>query len=666
MAEYSDRVRIEYLRVPMRDGVELCAKITRPDSDGPFPAVMEYNPYRRIGTALPDFRSEYPPVVPYLAEHGYVIVQFDVRGTGNSGGSTTDIYSDEERQDALEMVTWIADQRWCEGSVGMIGKSYGAVVQWQVAVQNPPALKAVIVRSANDDVYTEWVYPGGCLRPYMLDTYSPLMNVYNFAPPDPEIVGERWHALWQERLEKSGPWGASYVSQSLQGDYWQSRSLSLDYQRVKCAAFVVAGWSDCYPTALLRAFEKLNCPKKALVGPWGHWYGEEPVAVPGPRIDTRPLYRRWFDQWLKGLDTGIMEEPPVTFFVRRYSPPKVRMPLEEPGAWRSENEWPIGRTVERTFFLGTAELTDSPATETDDDEFAYHPGAGVSSGIHWGGGILPCGMPLDQRLDDAFSLVYTTAPLDAELEITGTPMAVLFVSSTAEVAYFRVKLIDVAPDGTAKLVRYGGLNATHRSSHFEPQPLVPGQVYELQIPLKTVSYVFEPGHRLRLAVSGADFQNAWPTGQSGVHTIHRGGRYVSRIIVPAVSQQSPELAKPILPELPPADPQGLRRPTEYSITQDLAARTTSVRLHQDSESRGDLLSLRSEFLVSQDSPAEAELTAQAHYRISRPQYEMEIRADETTTSDADVFRHTVKVTAIRDGQECFKKKWSVSAPRRLN
>ena len=142
---YENQVRIDYVRVPMRDGVELCTKITRPDAPGFFPAIMKYNPYRRLRQPLSHYRNEYPPVVPYLAEHGYAIVQFDVWGTGNSGGWTTDIYNAEERYDAFEMVGWIADQRWCSGNVGMIGKSYSAVVQWQGAVQNPTALKAIIV-----------------------------------------------------------------------------------------------------------------------------------------------------------------------------------------------------------------------------------------------------------------------------------------------------------------------------------------------------------------------------------------------------------------------------------------------------------------------------------------------------------------------------------------
>jgi hypothetical protein len=664
--DYENHVRIDYVRVPMRDGVELCAKVTRPDAAGSVPAIMEYNPYRRLRKPLPDYRDEYPPVVPYLAEHGYAIVQFDVRGTGNSGGWTTDIYNQIERQDAYEMIEWIADQPWCSGHVGMIGKSYSGVVQWHVAVQNPPALKAIIVRSANDDVYTEWVYPGGCLRPYMFDSYSANMNTWNFAPPDPDVVGDQWEALWQERLEQNAPWGIGYISNPLQGEYWRERSLSADYDRVKCATFVVSGWSDCYPTALMRAYENLKCPKKAMVGPWGHWYGEELVAVPGPRIDTRPIYLRWFDHWLKGIDTGMMDEPPVALFVRRYCPPDVRMPLEEPGQWRNEQQWPIARREDRLLYLGEQSLVSAPGEQGGADELKYRAGAGISSGIHWGGGVLPWGTPLDQRLDDPNSLVYTSAPLAEEREVTGTPVARLFVSSTARVAYFRVKLIDVAPDGTAKLVRYGGLNATHRASHSQPDPLVPGEVYELSIPLETMAYIFERGHRLRVAIAGADFQNAWPTGEMGTHSIYHGGNSASHIQLPTIPRQTPALVDPDLEQLPLADPERLLKPTEYSIRQNLSEQTTTARLHVRSGDAHNELELRSDFTVSDSTPADATLKAEGHYRVRRAEYDVEVHSDELTHCDAEAFHHTVRVRIMRDGNECFERSWTVSVPRELN
>ena len=201
-------------------------------------------------------------MVPYLAERGYAVVQYDVRGTGSSSGFSTDIYSPEERQDGYDMVAWIAAQPWCTGAVGMIGKSYGAVVQWQVAVQQPPALKAIVVRSANDDVYTEFTNPGGCIRPWMFEYYAPLMNALNFAPPDPALVGDRLAAIWAERLERSAPWSLGYIRNTLHGPYWRDQSLAPGYDRVQCAVLLIEGWADWYATEELRAFQRLTAPEE--------------------------------------------------------------------------------------------------------------------------------------------------------------------------------------------------------------------------------------------------------------------------------------------------------------------------------------------------------------------------------------------------------------------
>ena len=625
-AKYEGKVQVVYTRVPMRDGVELAVKIMRPDAEGKFPAVMLYYPYRALRKPKPDYREEEPSFYPYLAERGYAIVQYDVRGTGNSGGWSKDIYSDDERRDGHDMVEWIAAQPWCNGNVGMMGNSYVGVVQWQVAVQNPPHLKTIIVKSANDNVYTEWTYPGGVLRPYMFDTYSPIMTAYNFAPPDPELVGEKWSEIWQERLENNRPWGIGFITHPLDGPYWQDRSLSTDYSRVKCPVLVIAGWSDVYPTALLRAFSKLKVPyKRALVGPWKHgWFGfGDENVVPGPRIDGRPIYLKWFDYWLKGIDNGIMEEPPVTVFVRKFTPPSVHMPIEEAGFWRSEKDWPVPRAQSTPFYFhaeGQLSRERYTAVQEEGDELEYNPAVGITSGIHWGGGIPPWGMPIDQRWDEAYSLTYTTSPLEEDVEVTGNPQAVLYVSSTADVAYFRVKLIDVAPDGTHKLVRYGGLNATHRNSHFTPEPLVPGQVYELKVDVKAMSYVFEEGHRIRVAIANAD----------------------------------PEIALE------------KQKPTEYSITRDLVKQTTTVRLgSESSRDRGEGFQKtvqRSSFTVSSESPADAHLKANCIYIITRPESEIKVEVNELTASNKAAFRHVVEVEVTVNGARHFNKSWSVTIP----
>jgi uncharacterized protein len=652
------------VHVRMSDGVELNVRVTRPDAPGRFPGVMEYHPYRRLAAALPDYRDEYPPVVPYLAERGYAIVQFDVRGTGSSSGFSTDIYSPEERQDAYDMVAWIAEQPWCSGAVGMIGKSYGAVVQWQVAVQQPPALKAIVVRSANDDVYTGFTNPGGCIRPWMFEYYAPLMNALNFAPPDPALVGDKWATIWAERLEHSEPWSLGYIRNTLHGPYWREQSLAPGYDRVQCAVLLIEGWADWYATEELRAFQKLNVPRKVLVGPWGHYYAEEKEAFPAPRIDARREYLKWFDRWLKGIDNGVMDEPPVSVFVRGWCAPSL-LCLEDAGTWRNEAAWPPER-VQPTlmYFVDDGRLAEEAPRDAAADSYAYRPSVGITTGRRGLGSTTPWAMPVDQRLDEAYSLLFTGDALTAPLELLGEPEAVLHVSSSAEVAYFHAKLSDVAPDGTSRLITDGGLLATHRNSHEAPEKLVPGQIYQLHIKLRHCAYALEPGHRLRIAIASSEFQNAWPVGERAMNTVHRGGAHASHVVLPVAPPNAQPLPPPDFAPSPhplPAE-ETLVRP-EYRIELDLVDDTVSCMLRAPN---GGRTTNRSRYTVSNRDPARTLISSSATHVAVHPTLDIRVEATCQTTSDASSYTHLSQVRITVDGAEHFNKSWTESVPRRLS
>jgi predicted acyl esterase len=652
------------IRVAMRDGVELNVRVTRPDAAGRFPAVMEYHPYRRLAAALPDYRDEYPPVVPYLAERGYAVVQYDVRGTGSSAGFSTDIYSPEERQDGYDMVAWIAAQPWCNGAVGMIGKSYGAVVQWQVAVQRPPALKAIVVRSANDDVYTEFSNPGGCIRPWMFECYAPMMNALNFAPPDPALVGDRFAAIWAERLERSEPWSLNYIRNTLHGSYWRDQSLAPGYDRVQCAVLLIEGWADWYASAELRAFQKLTAPRKVLIGPWGHYYAEEKAAFPGPRIDARREYLRWFDHWLKAIDNGVMADPPVTVFVRSWQPPAL-LCLEDAGEWRNEAAWPPERVRQTPMYLADDGRLDATAPgEPGASRYDYRPSVGITTGRRGLGSTTPWAMPIDQRLDEAYSVLFTSDAVSATTELLGEPVATLFVSSTAEVAYFHVKLCDVAPDGASRLIADGGLLATHRHSHERPEALVPGQIYQLRIPLRHCAYAVAPGHRLRVSIAGAEFQNAWPTGQPARNTIHRGGPHASCIALPVAPPAEPMPAPPSFADSPHPMPSvdALARP-DYAFHLDLVNDTVTCELRTQD---GGRTSNHSRYTVSNRDPAHTVIDASATHVAVHPTLDIRIDAGCQTTSDATSYTHVSTVQISVNGTPYFHKSWSESVPRRLS
>jgi hypothetical protein len=662
-ARYQIKV-IANLRVRMRDGVELAAKLVRPDAEGRFPAIMGYTPYRRLmeikDSPVEREYSHGSDGASYFAQRGYAVLEFDVRGTGNSGGSTQEMYADAERQDGYDMVEWIAAQAWCNGNVGMWGASYGGVDTWQVAAQHPPHLKAVIVRSGTENTYLDWLYPGGVPRTLFIGNYAPRMTASNFAPPDLELAGGKWAEIWEEHLQKNEPWSIGFIKHQLDGPYWRARSVRPDYDRIQCPVFVIEGWADWYQTAELRGYSHLKVPKRALIGPWAHYWPEN--AFPGPRIDGRLEYLKWFDYWLKGVDTGVMKEPPVTLFVRQYKAPEP-MYMEDAGFWRHENEWPLKRTEYTPLYLhpeGRLHRTPYGETKDERDTYSYNPAVGVMSGILGRGNVAPWAMPLDQRLDEAYSLTYTSPPIEKDLEATGDPSADLFISSSADIAYFHVRLCDVAPDGVSKLVSDGGLSATHRASHTRPELLNPGEVYELRIPMKSMAYVFPAGHRIRVDISSADFQNAWPVSKAALNAIHRSRGHSSRVILPVAPEQEPKLPKPDLKPSPNALPkrENIQKP-EYTVTYDLVRQTVMVRTSTGASGSAT-------FTVSAKNPAEAVMTATQDFLVSKPDMQVKVEAQCVTSSDTNSFRHLVEVEVTVNGKRHFSKSWSVQAPRELN
>jgi len=307
------------------------------------------------------------------------------------------------------------------------------------------------------------------------------------------------------------------------------------------------------------------------------------------------------------------------------------------------------------------------------DQYTYNPTVGVTAGIYWGGGILPWGMPVDQRLDEAYSLSYTTPPLEEDLEVTGDPKIVLYISSTADTAYFHVKLTDVGPDGTSKWVTDGGLLASHRNSHAQPEALNPGQVYELKIDLKYVAYLFRAGHRIRVDIASADFQNAWPTAKAAVNTVYRGSKHPSRMILPIVPCKNLQLPSPNLRYSPRPRPTPEEIPNaEHHITYDLVNQMVTVSLAKNSITKshdGRTESHRrssSIYSVSQTNPADTVLKATHEYTMLRPEGEIKIEANEVVTSDVEMFDYQTQVQITVDSKPHFQKTWSTSVLRKFN
>jgi hypothetical protein len=654
--------------VPMRDGIKLSVDLLLPDGQGRFPAIMVYEPYRKDDISRGEV-SEYS----YFSERGFVVALLDPRGTGSSEGTNSDEYVPQEQEDGHDAVEWLAKQPWSNGNVGMYGISYSGFTAIQVALHQPPHLKAIVPMYATDDRYTDDCHytPGGNMRMYYdVGSYGGWMVAMNALPPTPELVGSKWAEMWKQRLERNEPYLLNWMKHQVDGPYWRNGSLRPGYDRIQCPVFLMAGWRDGYPNTMLRAYTHLKVPKKLWVGPWVHDWPDH--SVPGPRIDWMNEAARFLAHWLKGEDTGIMNEPPVSFYMQEYAIPERTLDVT-PGQWRSDAEFPVPGTKEMTFYLGEEgrlETRPSDSPHQSYDEYEYLATVGLSNG-YWSGGGIAFYLPDDQRADEGYSEVYTTAPFEREVEILGWPQVVLHASSSAQVATFVVKLADVAPDGHSALIVDGSLNGTRRKSYTDPSPMTPGEIYELNIPVWPTGWVIKPGHRLRLAISSADFPNLWPTPQKARNRIYRGGQYPSRVLLPVVpiSKLSPPQFLP-----PPQRPPLVKSsgpPQTQQVVYDQISGTVTVVSHSSGttvldQNQGSILS-EGDFRCSASSrnPAQASITGIHKLTMNREDGTIDVNAESSIRATETEFHIIINLNVSRNGRPFFHKQWTATEPRRL-
>lgn len=500
---------IEHTVIPLSDGVRLAARIWFPDDaeTHPVPAILEYIPYRKR-----DITRERDAIThPYLAGHGYACVRVDTRGSGDSEGVLADEYLAQELEDGLEVLRWIARQPWCNGNIGMMGISWGGFNSLQIAAYRPPELKAIITLSSTDDRYTDDIhYMGGCLLGDNL-SWAATMFAYNSCPPDPQLVGERWRDLWFQRLQEGGLWVDTWLQHQQRDEYWKHGSICEDFSAVTCPVFAISGWADGYSNAVFRMLRNLNVPRKGLIGPWGHKYPH--IGVPGPAIDFLNEALRWWDMWLKGKDTGIMEEPMLRVWMQDSVPPTSNYKTR-PGRWVAEVAWPSSRIREQRYVFAPGWLV-SP----DDESILELPltiqsplSVGLFAG-KWCSFSATPDLPHDQREEDGGALVFDSQTLTEQIEILGAPVVELDLTSNRPVAMVAVRLSDVDEDGRATRVTYGLHNLTHHGSDEFPETLVPEQRYRVHIKLNDIAQVLPAGHRIRVAISTSYWPLAWPPPQ---------------------------------------------------------------------------------------------------------------------------------------------------------
>jgi predicted acyl esterase len=556
-------VRVESAWIPMKDGVRLAATLYMPDGAEPrdkFPALLDYLPYRKDdGTAASDY-----PKNAYFARRGYVGARVDIRGFGASEGRPTDReYSEQEQIDGEQVIHWLAAQPWSNGKVGMYGISWGGFNAIQMAMRNPPELKAIIAADATEELFHDDIhYVDGMMHIDEFELNMDMAPGMTGAPDytlDEKVLGPRFDAA---------PWSLEYLKHQRDGVFWRSPVRPLSEVKVPC--FLIGGLVDGYRDSIPRMLEQVKAPVRALVGPWNHSYPND--ADFGPRIEWREDAVRWWDYWLKGKDTGVLQDPKVVIYMRHWFPPNPNLE-SVPGEWRAENGWPPQGVANSILYLQPNHTLTHTTSDAEVHRLKYIPSVGVEAGFWWGE------LLSDQRPVDAFSLVYDSAPLTEELAILGRPHALLQASADAPLANWFARLSDVAPDGSVTQITGAGLSGAQRESMSAPQRLQPGKLYPLDVEMHLTSWVFSKKHRIRLSVSNALWPMVLSTPHNMTTSLQLGGVSGSRIALPVVPLHG------VQPRVSPPQPSeersdlksfGFSWPGEWVVTRDEAGQKTTV------------------------------------------------------------------------------------------
>jgi uncharacterized protein len=500
--------------IVMPDGCRLSARVWLPvDADtNPVPAVLEYIPYRKRDGTVP--RDEM--MHPYVAGHGYACVRVDMRGNGDSDGLMTDEYTAVELRDACDVIAWLAARPWCSGAVGMMGKSWGGFNCLQTAALRPPALKAVISVCSTVDRFADDVhFKGGCLLGENLG-WGAVMLSYSSRPPDPELRDD-WREVWLARLEAEPFLAPIWAAHQTPDAYWKHGSICEDYPAIQAAVLSYGGWADNYMNTVAHLVENIKAPVKGIVGPWVHQYPH--TAVPGPQIGFLQLAVRWWDRWLKNVPNGAEDDAPMRAYMLHSDKPDASA-KHRAGHWVAEVEWPGPRVSRQVMALGAGGVLGGSG-----GALAFTVNTSQHLGLH-AGEFFPMGlnaeMPGDQAADDAMSVCFDTAPLEADLSLFGAATLRLQMTCDTPFAQLAARLCDVAPDGSSVRICHGMLNLRHRDSMENPSAVPVRQAFEVVLTLDQMAYRLSAGHRLRIALSTTYWPFLWPSAEAATLTLRSG------------------------------------------------------------------------------------------------------------------------------------------------
>ncbi|MER0239456.1 CocE/NonD family hydrolase [Fulvimarina sp. MAC8] len=660
----ADIIIEETVWIAMRDGIRLAAKIWRPEESGRVPAILEMIPYRRRDNK----RVRDHEMHAHFAAHGYAGIRVDLRGSGDSEGVLTDEYLPQEMTDGLDVLAWIEAQDWSNGKVGMYGLSWGGFNGLQLAALRPPQIGAVVTVCSSDDRYSDDVhYMGGCLLTDNL-SWASNMFAFNSCPPDPEIVGEKWREMWLQRLEGSGLWLKEWMSHPHRDAYWKSGSVCEDYSRIDVPVMAVSGWRDGYTNPVFRLMQKLDVPRRAIVGSWGHKYPHQ--GGPGPAIDFLGETMRWFDRWLKGDENGIEDEPMLRAWMAEPSSP---MTPSAPGRWVGEDVWPSPLVEERAFHpTGNGWLFQSREDRRNLETLSISSplSVGLFAG-KWCSYAEDTDLPWDQRMEDGGAILFDTEPLEDDLEILGAPRAELEIVVDRPVAQVAVRLCAVAPDDRSARVSFGILNLCHYESHEYPTPLEPGKRYRVTVDLNNIAQRFPKGHRIRLAVSTSYWPLAWPAPEPARLTLYPEH---SRLVLPVREPKEEtlrDLGEPANAEGPPAT---MLAPADRSWNVTLGMGTNRVEaeiVNIDPLQRFEDIDLtvrreaRETYTYTGTDYASIRGTVVQKRGFERGKWQIETVTRTTLTATKDAFLIRASLDAYEGEARVFARSWDETIPRKL-
>ena len=532
--------------ITMRDGVRIAVDIFRPDAPGRFPAILAADAYQKdlaYLPAVPIFHMRETNDVDWFVSRGYVYVHMDIRGTGHSVEGEWQYWSREEQHDLYDCVEWIAQQLWCTGKVGTIGESLLAWAQWFTAATAPPHLACIVPFDGGADMYRDVVYHGGIMAVGFPSAWHfvEIRSHYRVGKHGPNPNLGRWDLAW------------NIINHQTCDDFWKTRGA--DLSKIECAVFSIGVLHKIglHLRGNIRGYEEVKGPKKLLLC-HGEIDGDEMAIFNSPEM--RQLLLRWYDHWLKGNDTGLMEEDPVTVFVRGTN------------RYRPEKDWPLPQTEYRNLYLhpgpsGAVEslndggLSWESPTKTS-SSFTYHyPDPGWLSFASGGSAVIEDGMIFPTKR----ILTFTSAPLDHDLEVIGNVVLVLYASSDQTDTEFLVRLVDQWPDEDqipgmppkGFILTRGWLKASHASTkdealskpyrpyyrHDEPRLIQPGEIYKYEIEIWSTSNRFMKDHRIRVELACADsppldFGGHYYGLKVGNDTIYHEEGHASHIVLPLI------------------------------------------------------------------------------------------------------------------------------------